>query len=130
MIPAASSLLPDRVTQIVSRFGNRVVNETGPLLARIALENGHKPERVQSIMALLPNADIRGGLKVSQSPAAACLACRRRACLGGQIGPDLNRIVEVRSECDLLESIPFPTGQDRLMLSTGVTKLGPQTINH
>ncbi|MCH2203088.1 MAG: HEAT repeat domain-containing protein [Fuerstiella sp.] len=107
--PAATSLFPDRLTQIVNNFGDGVVNEAAPLLKRIEVENGSKVERVESILALLPKANIRRGLKVFQSAAASCLACHRRAYLGGEIGPDLNRIGQVRSERDLLESILFPS---------------------
>lgn len=107
--PAATTLFPDRLTQVVSSFGDNVAAAASPLLARIEHENRSKVQRVESILALLPQADIRRGLRVFQSPAASCLACHRRAYLGGQIGPDLNRIGDARSERDLLESILFPS---------------------
>lgn len=107
--PAATTLFPDHLTQIVSRFGDTVTAAAHPLLAQIEEENRSKVERVEAVLALLPTADVRRGLRVFQSSAASCLACHRRAYLGGSIGPDLNRIGEVRSERDLLESILFPS---------------------
>ena len=64
---------------------------------------------MEQILALLPQADIRRGLRVFQGTRASCIACHRRGYLGGAIGPDLNRIGSVRSERDLLESILFPS---------------------
>ncbi len=66
-------------------------------------------ERVETILSLLPQADVRRGLKVFHSSAASCIACHRRAYLGGHIGPDLSRIGQARSERDLVESILFPS---------------------
>jgi len=60
-------------------------------------------------LARLPQADIRRGLKVFQSTKASCLACHRRGYIGGNIGPDLNRIGNIRTERVLLESILFPS---------------------
>ena len=57
----------------------------------------------------MSSADIRRGMRVFQSSAAACIACHRRAYLGGDVGPDLSGIGTARSERDLLESILFPS---------------------
>ncbi len=107
--PAATSLFPDRLEAVVSGFGASVAASARPLLARIEKENQNKVERVEQILALLPKADIRRGLRVFQGTRASCIACHRRGYLGGSIGPDLNRIGNVRTERDLLESILFPS---------------------
>ncbi len=107
--PSATSLFPDRLTQILSGFGTSVQEDARPLFARIEKENRNKVERISTVLELLPNADIRRGLRVFQSSAASCIACHRRAYLGGHIGPDLSRIGEARTERDLLESILFPS---------------------
>lgn len=107
--PAATSLFPDQLTELLSGFGPSIISDAAPLLAKIDQENRNKVERVDAILALLPQADIRRGLKVFHSSAASCIACHRRAYLGGHIGPDLSRIGTARSERDLLESILFPS---------------------
>lgn len=107
--PAATTLFPDQLTEIVSRFGEKTAADARPLLARIELENRSKLQRVEAVLELLPHADVRRGLRVFQSPVASCIACHRRAYLGGHVGPDLSRIGQVRSERDLLESILFPS---------------------
>lgn len=107
--PAATSLFPDQLTKLVSGFDQDVRASARPLVDKIEQENRQKVERIEEILALLPDADVRRGLKVFQSPAASCIACHRRAYLGGHIGPDLSRIGQARSERDLLESILFPS---------------------
>ena len=107
--PAASTLFPDQITQVLSGYDGQVQTQARPLLERIESENRSKVKRIDEILALLPKADVRRGLKVFQSPAASCIACHRRAYLGGHIGPDLSRIGTARSERDLLESILFPS---------------------
>jgi putative heme-binding domain-containing protein len=107
--PAATSLFPDRLQEQLSGFGESVAAQAEPLLRRIEQENQSKLERVEKILALLPQADMRRGLRVFQSTKASCIACHRRGYLGGDIGPDLNRIGQIRTERVLLESILFPS---------------------
>jgi putative heme-binding domain-containing protein len=106
--PAATSLFPDRLEEQLAGFGESVVVKAEPLLAKIEQENQSKLQRVEDILALLPNADIRRGIRVFQDTKASCLACHRRGYIGGNIGPDLNRIGQIRTERVLLESILFP----------------------
>jgi putative heme-binding domain-containing protein len=40
---------------------------------------------------------------------ASCSACHRIGYLGGNVGPELTKIGEVRTERDLLESIVYPS---------------------
>ena len=107
--PAATSLFPDRLQDVLSGFGDSVAAGAKPLLQRIEVENQSKVERVHEILALLPTADLRRGLRVFQGTKASCIACHRRGYLGGNIGPDLNRIGQIRNERDLLEAILFPS---------------------
>ncbi len=90
--PAATSLPTDRLNSILSGYGDGIAPKANELLTRIEEENRSKMQRVDSIMALLPKADIRRGLRVFQSSTAACIACHRRAYLGGDVGPDLSAI--------------------------------------
>jgi putative membrane-bound dehydrogenase-like protein len=107
--PAASSLFPDRLQEQLSGFGETVAARAKPLLDQIKQENDSKLQRIEEILSLLPSADSRRGLRVFQSSTASCIACHTRGYLGGNIGPDLNRIGRIRSERDLLESILFPS---------------------
>lgn len=106
--PAATSLFPDRLQEQLSAFGETLVAKAEPLLKKIREENLNKLDRMNEILALLPSADTRRGLRVFQSTKASCIACHRRGYIGGNIGPDLNRIGQIRDERALLESILFP----------------------
>ena len=107
--PAATSLFPDRLHEQLAGFGETVAARAEPLMKKIEQENQSKLQRVEEIVALVPAADLRRGLRVFQSTKASCLACHRRGYLGGDIGPDLNRIGQIRTERVLLESILFPS---------------------
>lgn len=107
--PAATALFPDRLKEQLAGFGEEVVAKAKPLIDKINQENASKLQRVEDVLARLADADIRRGLKVFQSPKASCLACHRRGYIGGNIGPDLNRIGQIRTERALLESILFPS---------------------
>ena len=107
--PAATSLFPDRLQEVLAGYGEETVTRAAPLLKKIERENQSKLERVEQILAFLPQADPRRGLRVFQSTKASCIACHRRGYLGGEIGPDLNRIGQIRTERALLESIMFPS---------------------
>ena len=107
--PAATSLFPDRLQEQLSGFGETVSARAEPLMKKIEQENQSKLQRVEEILALLPEADLRRGLRVFQGTKASCLACHRRGYIGGNIGPDLNRIGQIRTERALLESILFPS---------------------
>jgi len=53
-------------------------------------------------------ASVRGQA-IFNSPKAACASCHAIGYLGGQVGPDLTSIGQIRTERDLLESIVYPS---------------------
>jgi putative heme-binding domain-containing protein len=55
------------------------------------------------------NGDVRRGQALFNGQKAACSTCHAIGYLGGNLGPDLTRIGQVRTERDLLESIVFPS---------------------
>src|SRR5438105_11479634 len=57
----------------------------------------------------MQGGDIRRGHAIFNSTKAACASCHALGYLGGNIGPDLTHIGQIRSERDLLESIVFPS---------------------
>lgn len=107
--PAATSLFPNDLRKLASGFGSETVVAARPLLAKISKENANKLVRIDEILAFLPTADVRRGLRVFQSSKSSCIACHQRGYIGGHIGPELNGIGKIRSERDLLESILFPS---------------------
>jgi putative membrane-bound dehydrogenase-like protein len=107
--PALTSLRAEQLEKYLSGFGTELVASAAPLFETIARENEEKNAKLETVLKLVPEADIRRGLAVFRDTRAACITCHQMAYLGGQIGPDLSRIGQIRSERDLLESILFPS---------------------
>ncbi len=107
--PALSSLQPADLKQQLAGYGPDLVASAASLFETIARENEQKNAKLEAVLKLVPEADIRRGLKVFRDTKAACIVCHQMAYLGGRIGPDLSRIGQIRSERDLLESILFPS---------------------
>ena len=65
--------------------------------------------KLDGLLAELPQGDVVRGQAVFNSSETACLSCHTIGYDGGQIGPDLTRIGEIRERRDLLEAIVFPS---------------------
>jgi putative membrane-bound dehydrogenase-like protein len=107
--PALTSLRSEELEKQLSGYGPELVASAAPLFEIIAKENEEKNAKLETVLKLVPESDIRRGLKVFRDTRAACIVCHQMAYLGGRIGPDLSRIGQIRSERDLLESILFPS---------------------
>lgn len=65
--------------------------------------------KLDDMLASLDEGDIRRGQAVFNSSATGCLSCHAIGYQGGDIGPDLTRIGQIRNRRDLLESIVYPS---------------------
>jgi putative membrane-bound dehydrogenase-like protein len=65
-------------------------------------------DALQADLAKL-TGDVRRGQALFNGPKAACATCHRIGYVGGNVGPELTKIGEVRSERDLLESVVYPS---------------------
>jgi putative heme-binding domain-containing protein len=118
---ALASLTPADLRAISERLGNQHDESIKTLIERVERLNAEKIQRFAAILALLDKADARRGQLVFQGAKASCSACHKAGYLGGDIGPDLSRIGDSRSEADLLESILLPS-------ATLVRSFEPETI--
>ncbi len=66
-------------------------------------------QRMQRLMSTLGPGDRQHGKALFESNRAACSACHTVAGSGGDVGPDLSRIGQIRRRPDLLESILYPS---------------------
>lgn len=107
--PAATALDASAVHDALSRFAPSVRQQAGPLLVEIEAASGQKLERLEAVLTLLDQGDVRRGQDVFYGTKAACSACHAIGYRGGKIGPDLTTIGRIRNERTLLESILFPS---------------------
>lgn len=106
--PAASSLRIEQVRPIVSQFGPQVQKQAEPLLAKLTPTTAEQAARLQELLVHLSSGDAQRGHQVYVNEEFSCVSCHRMVFDGGEIGPELTRIGQTRTEQDLLESIVLP----------------------
>jgi putative heme-binding domain-containing protein len=94
------------------------------LLATMRADAAQQAARLDQLLAgMLGGGDVRRGQMLFNSPKAACASCHAIGYRGGQMGPDLTAIGQIRSERDLLEAIVYPSasfarGYEPLVVTT------------
>lgn len=106
---ALASVRADVVHLRLAKFGPDVQKEADALAAKLNPDAGQQKARLDSLLATLPQGDVRRGQLIFNSPKAACSTCHEIGYVGGHVGPDLTRVGAIRSERDLLESIVYPS---------------------
>ena len=89
-------------------FGKTVQGQAMDLLAKARAVPVDQTKRLRELADRLPDGDALRGKAVFRGPKAGCSICHSMAYHGGQFGPDLTRIGQVRKKMDLLEAIVFP----------------------
>lgn len=107
--PALASLRADVLASAAHAYPQDVRVRLDALLAGQVEDLAQQGGVLDSLLAELPAGDIRRGQAVFNSSEAACLACHSIGYLGGEVGPDLTRIGQIRTRRDLLESILYPS---------------------
>ncbi|MBI1839922.1 MAG: c-type cytochrome [Verrucomicrobia bacterium] len=108
---ARSSIRPDTLKACLAKLPADARKAGGELLAMIAPDNAEQARRVDSLLAEVKalKPDIRQGQSLFNSTKTACAQCHRIGYAGGDVGPSLTSIGEVRSERDLLEAVVYPS---------------------
>jgi putative membrane-bound dehydrogenase-like protein len=104
-----ASLRTDLVKPKLEKFGPMVQKEAAKLYAALDAAVADQAAKLEHMLPLVKEGDIRRGQTVFNSTKAACASCHKIGYVGGSIGPDLTRIGQIRIERDLLESIVFPS---------------------
>jgi len=108
--PEVSQTVPVAAArQALAGHGAGVRAVADPVLARIDPGADGERKRVIRLMAELPAGDAKRGHAVFNSAKAACSACHKIGYVGGDAGPDLSRIGQIRSRQDLIEAIVAPS---------------------
>ncbi|MCW5556407.1 MAG: HEAT repeat domain-containing protein [Verrucomicrobiae bacterium] len=108
---SARALHPTQLQPHFAKFPESLRVSADAFVTGLNTDAGQQAARLDALLAELKtaNGDLRRGQSVFNGPKAACASCHRIGYLGGDVGPELTRIGEVRSERDLLESIVYPS---------------------
>lgn len=106
---ARSSLRAEMVKPRIAKYGPATQKEAEELYVLLNADQAKQRARLEELLHSLKNGDIRRGQLVFNSAKASCAACHAIGYLGGNVGPDLTRIGQIRTERDLLEAIVFPS---------------------
>jgi putative heme-binding domain-containing protein len=105
----ASSLSIPAVRTIINAHAPAVRSAADPILARLDPGADGEKKRVAMLITELPAGDARRGHAIFNSAKTACAACHKIGYVGGDAGPDLSRIGQIRSRQDLIEAIVAPS---------------------
>jgi len=106
---ALTSIPADSLKPVLAKFPASVQTQGAELLATLNVDAAKQKDHLDQLLGGLTDGDIRRGQGIFNSPKAACSTCHAIGYLGGNVGPDLTRIGQVRTERDLLESIVYPS---------------------
>jgi putative membrane-bound dehydrogenase-like protein len=107
--PARSGLRVEALKPRLAKFGPAVQKQAEELYAALDVDAARQRARLEELLGSLGSGDVRRGQAVFNGQKGACSSCHAIGYLGGNIGPDLTHIGQLRSERDLLEAIVFPS---------------------
>jgi putative heme-binding domain-containing protein len=99
----------DRARQLFAKYPAGVQDQAKTLYELLDADAAKQAARIEALLPVLKDGDVRRGQALFNSERTACSTCHAIGYLGGNIGPDLTRIGQVRNERDLLEAIVFPS---------------------
>ena len=110
---ASSQALPnvraETLQEVFKDYEPSVQEQTKTLYDLLAASTAERQAKIEELLTLSSQGDIKRGQLVFNSQKAACATCHAIGYLGGTVGPDLTHIGKIRSERDLLEAVVFPS---------------------
>ena len=79
------------------------------LYAKLNVDAAKQKAKIDELMTKVSSGDVRRGQLAFHSEKAACFTCHAIGYRGGDVGPDLTKVGQIRSERDLLEAILYPS---------------------
>lgn len=107
--PGAGSLSLSQLETLLRPFSAEARQPAQPLLEKLASAAKEQRQRLEELLGKLEGGNPQAGRGVFVNKRAACTACHKVGSDGGQIGPDLTKVGERRSQRDLLEAVLFPS---------------------
>lgn len=98
---------PD-LKRIIEKYPSSVQESAKPLIEQLRSRQAERLARLESIEKQLPRGDVSEGRKLFFGK-ATCSACHAVESEGGDFGPDLTNIGDIRSRHDMLEAIIYPS---------------------
>lgn len=102
------SLSEQDLLALFSEYPESVRISAGPLLATLRKRNEARLAELQAVEAKLTKGDVGEGRKLFFGK-AVCSTCHAVGDQGGDFGPDLTNIGEIRSQHDILEAVVYPS---------------------
>ncbi len=107
--PALSNVRPETLQEVFKDYEPGVQEQTKTLYDLLAASTAERQAKIEELLTLSSQGDVKRGQLVFNSQKAACATCHAIGYLGGTVGPDLTHIGKIRSERDLLEAVVFPS---------------------
>jgi putative heme-binding domain-containing protein len=105
---AAQSLRAEVLKPAITNFPSRVQQRAEEWLASVNTDAAQQQKHIEELLGSIKGGDIRRGQAIFNSDKAACSSCHTMGYVGGNVGPDLTRIGQIRNERDLLEAVVYP----------------------
>lgn len=106
--PALTAVRPETLQKLFPANAAGSKADFDRVVARQNAANQKQRERLEQLLQGVHTGDVRRGQIVFNSQKAACATCHKIGYRGGEVGPNLTKIGQIRSDRDLLESIVFP----------------------
>ena len=106
--PGVWTLSSDQIEDLVGGFSPAVRETAAPLIAQLRVSEQGQQARMAELEQSLRGGDVPRGEALFFGK-ATCHLCHRVAGRGGEVGPDLSTIGQIRTRRDLLEAIAFPS---------------------
>src|SRR6185369_10967830 len=104
-----TALPVDRLVKLLEKLPPDVRPEADLLLKRSNFDLAAQRQRLEELKDALVGGDPDRGRALFFGSKASCSACHRVGEQGGNIGPNLAGIGDIRTRRDLLEAVAFPS---------------------
>jgi putative heme-binding domain-containing protein len=94
---------------LFSAYPPSVQEAAQPVMETVREQQKNRLQRLETLQARLTEGDVGEGREIFFGDRVICSACHAVGGEGGDFGPDLTNIGEIRSRHDLLEAIMYPS---------------------
>lgn len=103
------ALAPTRLVTLFAGYSPEIIQQSEALSRRLNVDVAEQRARISSLVRELAPGDAARGRLVFFGKKTSCSACHRIRGEGGNVGPDLSKIGQIRTRLDLLESVLYPS---------------------